>query len=82
MCVYYRHRKAVLVVIGVYVDDLLVTRVQQHAVDTFFGGLTEISIEDLGPASKFLDMRAAYNEDEGYEFDQELAIEEMLRARD
>ncbi|KAE9324368.1 hypothetical protein PR003_g16747 [Phytophthora rubi] len=73
------HRKAVLVVIGVYVDDLLVTRVQQHAVDTFFGGLTEISIKDLGPASKFLDMRAAYNEDEGYEFDQELAIEEMLR---
>jgi hypothetical protein len=79
MCVYHRRRGGVLVVVGVYVDDLLVTGMQQQAVDAFFGELTELSIKDLGPASKFLGMRVSYDEDEGYDFDQELAIEEMLR---
>uniref|UniRef100_H3GWD4 Integrase catalytic domain-containing protein n=1 Tax=Phytophthora ramorum TaxID=164328 RepID=H3GWD4_PHYRM len=72
-------REGVLVAVGVYVDDLLVTGMQQQAVDAFFGELTELSIKDLGPASKFLGMRVSYAEDEGYDLDQELAIEEMLR---
>ncbi|GMF44886.1 unnamed protein product [Phytophthora fragariaefolia] len=79
MCVYHRRREGVLVVVGVYIDDLLVTKMQQQADDVFFGELTELPIKDLGPASKFLGMRVTYNEDEGYDFDQELAIEEMLR---
>ncbi|KAE9261798.1 hypothetical protein PR003_g33793, partial [Phytophthora rubi] len=79
MCVYHRRREGILVVVGVYVDDLLVTGMEQQAVDAFFGELTELSIKDLGPASKFLGMRVSYNEDEGYDLDQELAIEEMLR---
>ncbi|KAE9286282.1 hypothetical protein PF008_g26702 [Phytophthora fragariae] len=79
MCVYYSRRGGVLVVLGVYVDDLLVTGMEQQAVDAFFGELTELSIKDLGPASKFLGMRVSYNEDEGYDLDQELAIKEMLR---
>ncbi|KAE9344912.1 hypothetical protein PF008_g9011 [Phytophthora fragariae] len=47
--------------------------------DSFPGEQTELSIKDLGPASKFLGVRVTYNEAEGYGFDQELAIEEMLR---
>ncbi|GMF42894.1 unnamed protein product [Phytophthora fragariaefolia] len=80
MCVYYRRREGVLVVVGVYVDDPLVRGMEQQAVDAFFGELTELSIKDLGPASKFLGMRVSYNEDEGSDLDQELAIEEMLQS--
>ncbi|KAE9076986.1 hypothetical protein PF010_g23685 [Phytophthora fragariae] len=79
MCVYHRRREGILVVIGVYVHDLLVTGMQQQAVDAFFGELTELSVKNLGPASKFLGMRVTYNEYEGCDLDQELAIEEMLR---
>ncbi|KAE9296392.1 hypothetical protein PF008_g24011 [Phytophthora fragariae] len=79
MCVYHRRREGILVVIGVYVHDLLVTGMQQQAVDAFFGELTELSVKNLGPASKFLCMRVTYNEYEGCDLDQELAIEEMLR---
>ncbi|KAE9098045.1 hypothetical protein PF006_g23440 [Phytophthora fragariae] len=79
MCVYHRRREGILVVVGVYVDDLLVTGMEQQAVDAFFGELTELSIKDLGPASKFLGMRVSYDEDEGYDLDHELTIEEMLR---
>jgi hypothetical protein len=79
MCVYHRRKEGVLVVVGVYVDDLLVTGMKQQAIDAFFGELTELSIKDLGLASKFLGMRVTYDEDEGYDLDQELTIEEMLR---
>ncbi|KAE9282754.1 hypothetical protein PF008_g27577 [Phytophthora fragariae] len=70
MCVYHRRREGILVVVGVYVDGLMVTGMEQQAVDAFFGELTELSIKDLGPASKFLGMRVSYNEDEGYDLDQ------------
>lgn len=36
MCVYYRWRNGVLAVVGVYVDDLLVTGTEAGAVDAFF----------------------------------------------
>ncbi|GMF42843.1 unnamed protein product [Phytophthora fragariaefolia] len=71
--------EGVLVVVGVYVDDLLVTGMRQQAVDALFAKLAELSIKDLGPASTFLGMRVSYTEDEGYDLDQELAIEEILR---
>jgi hypothetical protein len=53
MCVYFRLRAGVLLVVGVYVDDLLVTGTEQAAVDAFFGELDSLSIKDLGCAHKF-----------------------------
>jgi hypothetical protein len=79
MC--HRRREVVLEVVGVYVDGLLVTGMLQQAVDAFFGEQTELSSKDLGPVSTFLGMRVTYDEDEGYEFNQELTIA-MLRKNE
>ncbi|KAG6612031.1 Integrase catalytic core protein [Phytophthora cinnamomi] len=80
MCVYYRYKAGVLIVVGVYVDDLLVTGIQQHAVDVFFEELKSLDIKDLGCAHKFLDMRIEYSDDNGYDLDQEVTIDELLQA--
>ncbi|KAE9302954.1 hypothetical protein PF001_g13774 [Phytophthora fragariae] len=79
MCVYFRWRNGVLLVVGVYVDDLLVTGTEQSAVDAFFGELKEFSVKDLGQASKFLGMRITYDDADGYNLDQEVLIQEMLK---
>ncbi|POM76464.1 Transposon Polyprotein Reverse transcriptase [Phytophthora palmivora] len=63
-----------LLVVGIYVDDLLVTGTQQEAVKAFFSVLTVLSIKDLEPASKFLGMRVSYSDVEGCNLDQEVAI--------
>eukprot|EP00644_Phytophthora_capsici_P019544 jgi/Phyca11/133580/e_gw1.570.9.1 len=79
MCVYYRWRRDVLIVVGVYVDDLLVTGTEAAAVDAFFSELADLSVKDLGVASKFLGMRVTYDEEEGYHLDQEVMIMNMLK---
>ncbi|POM72693.1 LOW QUALITY PROTEIN: Hypothetical protein PHPALM_10559 [Phytophthora palmivora] len=79
MSVYYRLRLGVPLVVGVYVDDLLVTtRTRQDAVGAFFGEMSDLAVKDLGPASKFFDMSVTYSDDEGYHLDQEAAIEDLL----
>ncbi|POM67581.1 Retrotransposon like protein [Phytophthora palmivora] len=65
MCVYFRTRAGVLVVVGVYVDDLLVTGTKQQAVDAFFEELASISVNDLGRAHKFLGVRINYDDESG-----------------
>ncbi|KAE8882313.1 hypothetical protein PF005_g15912 [Phytophthora fragariae] len=80
MCVYFRWCDGILLVVGVYVDDLLVTGTEQSAVDAFFGELKEFSVKDLGQASKFLGMRITYDDADGYNLDQEVLIQEMLNA--
>ncbi|OWZ15971.1 putative mitochondrial protein, partial [Phytophthora megakarya] len=79
MCVYYRRQRGVLVVVGVYVDDLLVTGTQQEAVGLFFEELADLAVKNLGVASKFLGMRVTYDDDNGYFLDQEAVIGELLR---
>lgn len=77
MCAYYRYKAGVLIVVGIYVDDLLVMGTQQHAVDVFFEELKSLDIKDLG---KFLGMRLEYGENDGYDLDQEVTIDELLQA--
>ncbi|POM72016.1 Integrase catalytic core protein [Phytophthora palmivora] len=79
MCVYFRRKKGALVVVGVYVDDLLVTGTRQGEVDNFFGELSDLAVKDLGVASKFLGMRVEYTQENGYYLDQEAGISELLR---
>ena len=79
ICVYSRWTNAQVLVLGVYVDDLLVTGTDQSAVDGLFGELGSLSIKDLGRARKFLGMRISYDDDKGYTFDQELGIWDMLK---
>ncbi|GMF45370.1 unnamed protein product [Phytophthora fragariaefolia] len=80
MCVYYRYKAGVLIVVGVYVDDLLVTGTQRHAVDVFFEELKSLEIKDLGCAHKFLGMRIEYSENGGYDLDQEVTIDGLLQT--
>ncbi|KAE9045345.1 hypothetical protein PR001_g2305 [Phytophthora rubi] len=55
-----------------------VTGTQQVAVDAFFGELEEFSVKNLGRASKFVGMRVAYDDEHGYDLDQQVMILEML----
>ncbi|KAG6613467.1 Integrase catalytic core protein [Phytophthora cinnamomi] len=79
MCVYFKLQADVLLVVGVYVDDLLVTGTEQAAVDAFFGELDTLSIKDLGRAHKFLGMRVVYDDTDGYYLDQEVMITTLLK---
>ncbi|OWZ07207.1 putative mitochondrial protein [Phytophthora megakarya] len=80
MCVYFRHRSSVQVVVGAYVDDFFVTATEESAVDAFFNELAEFSVKNLGRATKFLDMRVKYDDETGYDLDQETTIQELLKV--
>ncbi|RAW33154.1 hypothetical protein PC110_g10525 [Phytophthora cactorum] len=72
-------RDEVLVVVGVYVNDLLVTDTEQEVVDACFGELASLSVKGLGRAHKFLGIHVTYDEDEGYHLDQEMTIADLLK---
>ena len=80
MCLYHKREGSELVVVGVYVDDLLVTGTSVAAVENFFVSLASLSIKDLGYVNKFLGMRVELGSDGAYRIDQEEAIKELLRA--
>uniref|UniRef100_A0AAV1U951 Reverse transcriptase Ty1/copia-type domain-containing protein n=1 Tax=Peronospora matthiolae TaxID=2874970 RepID=A0AAV1U951_9STRA len=79
MCVYFRWTHGHLLIVGVYVDDLLVTGSDQGSVNSFFDELNSLSVKDLGCARKFLGMHIQYNDENGYTFDQEVGIMDMLK---
>ncbi|GAB9471215.1 unnamed protein product, partial [Globisporangium polare] len=79
MCLYFRRDGDDVVVVGVYVDDLLVTATRRDLVRQFFASMATLSIKNLGPVSKFLGMRVERAEGGGYSLDQEEAIDELLR---
>ena len=78
MCLYFKKLKKDLVVVGIYVDDLLVTATKPHLVDEFFQDMKILQIKDLGIVNKFLGIRIAWNE-EGYTFDQENMICDLIK---
>ncbi|KAJ8574562.1 hypothetical protein ON010_g4652 [Phytophthora cinnamomi] len=78
MCLYYKRDGPDMVVVGVYVDDLLVTATREDVVDKFFEEMASLSIKNLGYVGRFLGMRIHYDEQRGYELDQEVAIAPRL----
>uniref|UniRef100_A0AAV1VFP5 Reverse transcriptase Ty1/copia-type domain-containing protein n=1 Tax=Peronospora matthiolae TaxID=2874970 RepID=A0AAV1VFP5_9STRA len=78
-CLYYKRDIDGVVIVGVYVDDLLVTGTPAVAVYVFFASLESLSTKDIGPVSRYLGMRVTRNEDRGYFLDQEEAIVDLLR---
>lgn len=60
---YFKRNISDLVVVGVYVDDLVVTGTNTEAVDQFFVSMKSLSIKNLGYASIFLGMRIDYGKD-------------------
>ena len=64
---------------GVYVDDLLATGTDEAAIDRLFDSLANLSIKELSRVSKFLGIRVAIDDDDGYVLDQKEVISDLLR---
>jgi hypothetical protein len=54
MCLYYKLMNATIILVGIYVDDLLVTSNNVQLVDEFFQDMKAFDVKDLGLATKFL----------------------------
>ncbi len=57
MCLYYKIVKTTLILVGIYVDDLLVTSNDVKMVNEFFEQMKNFDIKDLGIASKALGIK-------------------------
>nr|CCA18211.1 hypothetical protein ALNC14_043540 [Albugo laibachii Nc14] len=68
-----------LTIVGVYVDDLLLTGASWDAVDKFFKELSALGLKDLWVENKFLGLRMSLDEEVGYVLDQEVSIDLLLR---
>jgi hypothetical protein len=76
-CLYFKLEQERIVIIGLYVDDLLVIGTCQKMVDELFQIAAKMDIKNLGQASKVLGMRVV-QDDDGVTFDQESMIEDFL----
>ena len=54
MLLYFKYKGKICTVVGVYLDDLLVTGTEPSAVDDFFKDMTSLSIKNLGVVNKYL----------------------------
>jgi hypothetical protein len=68
-CLYFRVEQENIVIIGLYVDDLLVIGANQEMVDELFIIASKMDIKNLGQASMVIGMHVIQNED-GVTFDQ------------
>nr|CCA24328.1 AlNc14C234G9347 [Albugo laibachii Nc14] len=64
--------------VGVYVNDLLVTKTSFGEVDQFFKDMCKLDVKDLGEVRKFLGIGVTYDEVDGYHLVQAQGIREML----
>ncbi|GMF48730.1 unnamed protein product [Phytophthora fragariaefolia] len=78
MCLYYKLDGNDMAIVGVYVDDLLVTASTPDLVEDFFVAMNILPIKDLGKVNKFLGMRVHLDEADGDSLAQQAAIEELL----
>ena len=78
MCIYYKSMGNDMIVVGVYVDDVLVTATTAALVQDFFISMGSLSIKDLKNVQKFLNMQTELNKRNGYTFDQQEIIEELV----
>jgi hypothetical protein len=60
MCIYHKIMKSALILVGVYVDDLLVTSNEANLIDEFFDQMKAFDVKDLGTAAKFLGIKVEY----------------------
>ena len=79
MCLYTKKTDGGTTIVGVYVDDLLVTGTEPSAVDSFFAEMACLSIKDLGVVSKFLGLRIELDDSKEYILDQQVMIELLLK---
>ena len=56
-CLYYKHQRDDVMIVGVDVDALLVTASSPRMVELFFETMACLSIKDMGAVRKFLGMQ-------------------------
>jgi hypothetical protein len=78
MCLYYKITKSALILVGVYVDDLLVTSNETILVDEFFDQMKAFDVKDLGVAAKFLGIKSEYEAPEDYSMSQRTMILNLI----
>ncbi|OWZ05618.1 Pol Polyprotein [Phytophthora megakarya] len=71
-----------MTLVGIYVDDILVTATSVPKVDKFLVDLQVVELKDLGVVSKFLGVSFHYDDKSGWTLDQEKVIEEILQRMD
>ncbi|GMF41124.1 unnamed protein product [Phytophthora fragariaefolia] len=77
-CMYVKVEDDGTTLVGVYVDDLLVTGTSTAKVDKLFADMQVVELKDLGVVSKFLGISFSYDDIAGWELDQAQVIQEML----
>ncbi|KAE9302338.1 hypothetical protein PR003_g22284 [Phytophthora rubi] len=77
-CLYYKRDAGGVTLVGVYVDDLLVTGTSNARVDAFFEDMAVLELKDLGVVSKFLGIGFEYDKDKGWLLEQRQVILGML----
>ena len=82
LCLYHKKVKGDIIVVGIYVDDLLVTATLHNLVDALFDDLKVLNVKDLGVVNKFLGMRVAFETANGYSLDQEALITKLVESFD
>lgn len=82
MCLYYNRSSSAIIVVGVYVDGLLVTASLQTPVKDFYVTMGTLSIKDLGEVRNILGMRVELNEGDGYTLDQQATIVALLEKHE
>ncbi|CEG45564.1 FOG: Transposon-encoded proteins with TYA, reverse transcriptase, integrase domains in various combinations [Plasmopara halstedii] len=76
-CLFYRKDGREILLVGIYVDELLVTGTNDDLVNKLFESLKILQIKDLGEVNKFLGTRIIKHE-EDYFLDQEHLINDLL----
>jgi hypothetical protein len=74
MCLYFKVNNATIILVGVYVDDLLVTSNDAALVEEFFVQMKAFDVKDLGIAAKFLGIKIEFETPDGYSMSQRTMI--------
>jgi hypothetical protein len=79
LCLYFKKNDKDIILVGVYVDDLLVTATKTPMVAKFFEDMQILDVKDLGIVTKFLGIRVIYEEG-SFTLDHEAMIKELINA--
>jgi hypothetical protein len=79
LCLYFKRSNKDIAVVGIYVDDLLVTATDGRLINDLFKNLKSLEVKDLGVVEKFLGMRVKFSSD-SFTLDQETLIEDYLKT--
>jgi hypothetical protein len=78
-CLYYKIIKNTTILVGVYVDDLLVTANDEESIEDFFKEMKAFDVKDLGIVGKFLGLKVEHETGNGYRLSQKAGIESLIK---